>query len=481
MRACACAQDEGALSDLMAAKRAHEEALRRARAPLLPPEYTTSGRSSTAGAWWRVVHSPAVVVRDAPSLDARKLGLKLSNERVFALEERTPWVRVHAPSEGILTGWMLTDASRLTDARVAGMGVLMTRCLQALPPSRALDDDDEANWEYLASTGLVTSTPSELDVASSAPHADAAPATCASPKEAPKSATLGARLRSRLERNDATRGVPDVSDEMLTRPPPAPSALRSPRAANAAEAARLKSLGDAAFRGLQYALAVQRYSEALAECDGASAERAVLLCNRSAARRLTRDLAGALEDASGALDISPTYRKAALRYAITLLESEQYARALDAFLHVKRLDCDWPNLVTWLQRCHQRIETARDGEPNYYSVLDVPCDCGTDALKQAYRRQSLRVHPDRAAAGAADSAEAASPSAPPAASTGAFQQLQRAYEVLRDPQRRREYDFGSSTDWELQCRGRHWPPSRFKPFVRPRRDPPGMGMWDPCE
>jgi hypothetical protein len=65
--------DDGALADLIAAKRAHDEAVRRSRAPLLPPGASSASRP---GAWWRVVHSPAVVVRAAPSVDAHKLGLK---------------------------------------------------------------------------------------------------------------------------------------------------------------------------------------------------------------------------------------------------------------------------------------------------------------------------------------------------------------------------------------------------------------------
>jgi DnaJ-domain-containing protein 1 len=150
-------------------------------------------------------------------------------------------------------------------------------------------------------------------------------------------------------------------------------------------------------------------------------------------RRLTRDLSGAKEDASDALDISPTYAKAAFRHALALFEAERYAQALAAFVHLKRLDGDFPNLVSWMQRCHVRIELAREKEPNLYTLLDAPCDASPDTLKHAYRRQSKRLHPDRAAAGGGDAHGAAH-----AASTGAFQALQKAWEVLRDPAKRRE-------------------------------------------
>ena len=100
-----------------------------------------------------------------------------------------------------------------------------------------------------------------------------------------------------------------------------------------------------------------------------------------------------------------------------------------------------------------------------------PCD----TLKHAYRKQSKRLHPDRAAGASAHDGER------PTASTAAFQALQRAYDVLREPASRREYDYGPSADWELACRAKYWPPSRFKPFQVPaERDPGGPGLWEDC-
>ena len=52
--------DAQVLQDLLLAKRAHDERLRRSRAPLLPPP---DSRPADGGAWWRVVHAPAVLVR----------------------------------------------------------------------------------------------------------------------------------------------------------------------------------------------------------------------------------------------------------------------------------------------------------------------------------------------------------------------------------------------------------------------------------
>ena len=65
-------------------------------------------------------------------------------------------------------------------------------------------------------------------------------------------------------------------------------------------------------------------------------------------------------------------------------------------------------------------------KPDYYDVLDVPRDIGEADLKRAYRQMALKFHPDRNP-GDAEAEEK-------------FKQASEAYEVLRDPERRRVYD-----------------------------------------
>ncbi|KAJ5157532.1 uncharacterized protein N7482_008632 [Penicillium canariense] len=68
--------------------------------------------------------------------------------------------------------------------------------------------------------------------------------------------------------------------------------------------------------------------------------------------------------------------------------------------------------------------------PDYYKILGVSRDATQQQIRNAYKRESLKFHPDRVPAD--------SPERP--ARTQKFQEINDAYFTLSDPTRRREYD-----------------------------------------
>ena len=66
---------------------------------------------------------------------------------------------------------------------------------------------------------------------------------------------------------------------------------------------------------------------------------------------------------------------------------------------------------------------------DYYAILGVPRDATDSVIKKAYRELSFNTHPDR--------------NSSPDASTK-MQQLNEAYETLKDPQKRHQYDMGQN-------------------------------------
>ncbi|KAH9985427.1 DnaJ domain-containing protein [Russula compacta] len=74
--------------------------------------------------------------------------------------------------------------------------------------------------------------------------------------------------------------------------------------------------------------------------------------------------------------------------------------------------------------------------PDYYDILNIPKNAPTEEVRQAYRRESLKTHPDRLFNASIEEKSVA---------TEKFQAVADAYYVLSDPQRRREYDRLSSS------------------------------------
>ncbi|KAH9944500.1 DnaJ domain-containing protein [Epithele typhae] len=74
--------------------------------------------------------------------------------------------------------------------------------------------------------------------------------------------------------------------------------------------------------------------------------------------------------------------------------------------------------------------------PDYYELLGVSHTASIDEIRTAYKKESLRTHPDRLVNGTAAEKKAA---------TERFQAVADAYYVLSDGSRRKEYDSLYST------------------------------------
>ena len=67
---------------------------------------------------------------------------------------------------------------------------------------------------------------------------------------------------------------------------------------------------------------------------------------------------------------------------------------------------------------------------DYYQLLGLPRDAGSDAIKKAYRKLALKYHPDRNQGN--KEAEAR------------FKDISEAYAVLSNPEKKKQYDmFGA--------------------------------------
>ncbi len=76
------------------------------------------------------------------------------------------------------------------------------------------------------------------------------------------------------------------------------------------------------------------------------------------------------------------------------------------------------------------VEHGTVSERDYYELLGVSRDASTEEIKRAYRRLALELHPDRNPSEEAEEE---------------FRKVQRAYEVLGDPERWKRYDATGTT------------------------------------
>lgn len=76
-----------------------------------------------------------------------------------------------------------------------------------------------------------------------------------------------------------------------------------------------------------------------------------------------------------------------------------------------------------------------EAPPDYYVILEISSKATQQQIREAYKKQALKFHPDRV--------PASSPERP--ARTKKFQLINDAYYTLSDPTRRREYDAARSS------------------------------------
>ena len=74
---------------------------------------------------------------------------------------------------------------------------------------------------------------------------------------------------------------------------------------------------------------------------------------------------------------------------------------------------------------------------DYYAIMGVDRDASQDEIKRAYRKLARRYHPDVSSEADAEAR---------------FQELQEAYEVLKDPEKRQAYDQMGHDRFELHNR-----------------------------
>ncbi|KAH9074925.1 hypothetical protein EDB83DRAFT_2515802 [Lactarius deliciosus] len=201
---------------------------------------------------------------------------------------------------------------------------------------------------------------------------------------------------------------------------------------------RLKEEGNRAFKLGKLHEALSRYSDALErvgenEDEGKGGQlRATLLSNRATTLVKLSRYDDALVDTEASLVLQPGSFKALRTRARIRLHNEQYDDAIADFRSaIEQAEFDGADAdVRALRGELKRAEAAlrRSKTKDYYKILGVARDCNEADIKKAYRRESLKHHPDKGG------------------DEEKFKLVVEAHAVLSDPRRRERYDLGEDED-----------------------------------
>ncbi|KAG6848255.1 hypothetical protein H0H93_001897 [Arthromyces matolae] len=201
---------------------------------------------------------------------------------------------------------------------------------------------------------------------------------------------------------------------------------------------RLKEEGNVAFKSSKFEEAIAKYGEALdrigeSEEEGGGGQiRATLLSNRATTLLKLERHEEALVDTDASLILAPHSFKALRTRARLNLHLEKYDASTADFKSAienvggEGTEADIRALRSELKKAEAALKRSKTKD--YYKILGVARDASESEIKKAYRKESLKHHPDKGG------------------DEEKFKLASEAYAVLSDPQRRQRYDLGEDED-----------------------------------
>ncbi|KAJ3120975.1 DnaJ sub C member 7 [Nowakowskiella sp. JEL0407] len=139
---------------------------------------------------------------------------------------------------------------------------------------------------------------------------------------------------------------------------------------------------------------------------------------------------------------SKLFLKLYLRRAECHMKLENYDDAVRDYSSAETINPADPAIQRALRSAQAAQKQAK--RKDYYKILGVDRDASDNEIKKAYRKCALQHHPDK---------NALLPPEEKEASENKFKQIQEAYNVLSDPQKKRMFDSGMDIDGESASDG----------------------------
>lgn len=194
-----------------------------------------------------------------------------------------------------------------------------------------------------------------------------------------------------------------------------------------------KEKGNTAFKEGNAKEAIEFYTEGIQQDPNNKNLVSQLYANRAAASMKMKDFKAALKDCDRAIELNENYAKAFLRRGEIRMELEDYEGAQQDFNQAHNLDPSL-NARPRIKQAEKQAKMAK--RKDYYKILEVDKSAGDDEIKKQYKKLALKWHPDKNGGDEETRTTA----------EAKFKEINEAYSVLSDPQKKQRYDSGADLD-----------------------------------
>jgi DnaJ family protein C protein 7 len=194
-----------------------------------------------------------------------------------------------------------------------------------------------------------------------------------------------------------------------------------------------KEKGNAAFKAGNHEDAVKFYTEGIEQDIKNKNLVSQLFANRAAAKMKLKNYKEALGDCDQAIQFNENYAKAYLRRGEIRMELEEFEEAKRDFNKCHEID---PTLGARQRIKDADLEAKKAARKDYYKILGVEKTAGDIEIKKAYKKLALQWHPDKNNKDEESRSQA----------EVKFKDINEAYSVLSDAQKRQRYDSGADLE-----------------------------------
>ena len=197
-----------------------------------------------------------------------------------------------------------------------------------------------------------------------------------------------------------------------------------------------REAGNTSFKENKYEEAIAFWTVCI-DMDPKNKAIAKLYCNRATANSKIKKNELAVDDATKAIEIDPFYIKAYSRRAdsnYTLGGENRIKASIDDYKKILELQSETEDNNEIKKKLKQaEVALKRAGRKDLYSILGVSQGADDDELRKAYKKMALKHHPDRQSGKSEEEKTEAE---------NKFKEINEAYEVLSDKEKRERYDSG---------------------------------------